>query len=172
MVKKALSYFMPEPPPYINGHGNPTKSKVINDLIKFVQLCEVRHEGAPSKAKRAFSQAEFRKELELMVRHDPKCLKLTVRYRAMSLWQYHLVGRVDDAANSQLVALKVHNLIFPELLQTAVSWSKNVRDERRCPDQILLGSMDPMQRTCLLMDKIQQKSMRRENPKSSRLPRD
>ena len=59
----------------------------------------------------------------------------------MSLWQYHLVGRVDDAANAQLNAPKVHNL-FPGLLQTAVSWSKNMRGERRCPDQILLGSMD------------------------------
>jgi hypothetical protein len=32
---------------------------------------------------------------------------------------------------------------FNFALQTKVRWSKNVRDERRCPDQIILGSNDP-----------------------------
>lgn len=139
-TKKALSYFQPEQVPYINGQGNPTKSKIVSDVIKFVQLCEVRGEGAPSHAKRALTQAEFRKELELLAAHKDD-LTHKVAFRTMGLWQYHLVGRVDDAANAKLDAPKVHN-VYPDLLQTAVSWSKNVRDERRCPDQILMGSMD------------------------------
>ena len=139
-TKKALSYFQPEQVPYINGQGNPTKSKIVSDVIKFVQLCEVRGEGAPSHAKRALTQAEFRKELELLAAHKDD-LTHKVAFRTMGLWQYHLVGRVDDAANAKLDAPRVHN-VYPDLLQTAVSWSKNVRDERRCPDQILMGSMD------------------------------
>jgi hypothetical protein len=59
----------------------------------------------------------------------------------MGLWQYHLVGRVDNAANAKIGAPKVHG-VYPDLLETAVSWSKNVREERRCPDQILMGAMD------------------------------
>jgi hypothetical protein len=43
--------------PYINGQGNPTKTKIVSDVIKFVQLCEVRKEGAPSNTKRALTQA-------------------------------------------------------------------------------------------------------------------
>lgn len=139
-VKKALSYFMPEQVPYINGQGNPTKSKIVSDVIKFVQLCEVRGEGAPSQAKRALTQAEFRKEMELLAAHKDD-LTHTVTFRTLGLWQYHLVGRVDDAANAKLDAPKVHSQ-YSDLLQTAVTWSKNVRDERRCPDQILLGAMD------------------------------
>ena len=50
-VKKALSYFQPEQVPYINGQGNPTKSKIDSDVIKFVQLCEVRKEGVPNNTK-------------------------------------------------------------------------------------------------------------------------
>jgi hypothetical protein len=139
-VKKALSYFMPEQVPYINGQGNLTKSKIVSDVIKFAQLCEVRGEGAPSQAKRALTQAGFRKEMELLAAHKDD-LTHTVTFRTLGLWQYHLVGRVDDAANAKLDAPKVHSQ-YSDLLQTAVTRSKNVRDERRCPDQILLGAMD------------------------------
>jgi hypothetical protein len=52
----------------------------------------------------------------------------TVRLRTMGLWQNHLVGRVDDAANANISAPRVHG-VYPDLLQTAVSWSKNVREE-------------------------------------------
>jgi hypothetical protein len=53
----------------------------------------------------------------------------------------YLIGRIDDAANAKINAPKVHS-VYPDLLQTSVSWSKNVRDERQCPDQILMGAMD------------------------------
>jgi hypothetical protein len=79
--------------------------------------------------------------MELLAAHKND-LTYTVRFRTMGMWQYqHLVGRVDDAANAKIGAPRVHS-VYPDLLQTAVSWSKNVREERRCPVQILMGAMD------------------------------
>jgi hypothetical protein len=99
-----------------------------------------REPPATSITKRALTQAEFRKEMEILAAHKSD-LTPTVRFRTMGLWQYHLVGRVDDSANAKISVPSVH-AVYPDLLQTAVSWSKNVREERRCPDQILMGAMD------------------------------
>ena len=143
-VKKGVSFFMPNNHPHwCNGQGNPTKSEVLTKLINDIKLMEVRGEGAPTKAKRAFSAAEFIKELEMMRRHggEKKCFNHQVKYIAMCLWQYHLIGRSDDVAHFQISSPKGHDL-FPFALKTKVQWSKNVRDEQRCPDQILLGSGD------------------------------
>ena len=100
--------------PYINGQGNPTKSKIVSDVIKFVQLCEVCKEGAPSNTKRVLTQAELRKEMELWAAHKND-LTHTVRFGTMGLWQYHLVGRADDAANAKISAPRVHG-VYPDLI--------------------------------------------------------
>ena len=53
--KKALSYYMPNRNMQwnqITGHGNPTRSQGLNDLIKRVKRFEVRGHGAESKARR------------------------------------------------------------------------------------------------------------------------
>ena len=39
---------------------------------------------------------------------------------------------------------------FDFALQTKLNWSKNVNDERDCPPQIMLGSMNPL--FCVLLD--------------------
>ena len=39
--------------------GNPTKSKLVNDNIKRVKKCEVRHQGVESKARRPIEWKEF-----------------------------------------------------------------------------------------------------------------
>ena len=57
------------------------------------------------------------------------------------VWQYNLIARIDDVAHFQVGDPKGHP-DFDFALRTKVRWSKNVHDERRCPDQILLGSMD------------------------------
>ena len=36
-------------------------------------------------------------------------------------------------------------------LQQQVRWSKNVMEERDCPDQVLVGAMDPLFCTLLLL---------------------
>ena len=140
-AKKAVSFFMPNKSmPWCDGRGNPTRSAAVNDLIKEVKRFEVRGEGANSQVKRPLRQIEFRKSLELLRRnsdHDHR-----YKYPLIALYQHHLIGRVDDVCNFDVKDPRGHPQ-FPFALKTKVSWSKNVRDERRCPDQILLGSADP-----------------------------
>lgn len=47
----------------------------------------------------------------------------------MSLWQYHLIGRVDDAAHFEVTDPIGHNVFGDFALKTKVQWSKNVLDE-------------------------------------------
>ena len=68
-------------------------------------------------------------------------------YPLIALWQYHLIGRVDDCCNFKLRDPRGHPN-FDFAIKTKVRWSKNVHEERKCPDQILLGSMDT--RTCVI----------------------
>jgi hypothetical protein len=70
-TKKALSKYMPHRTAHwINGQGNPTKSDLVNDMIKQVKKFEVRGEGTESNAKRPLKQAEFRKTLQLFKHND------------------------------------------------------------------------------------------------------
>lgn len=144
-LKKSISFFMPNHDPHwCNNQGNPTKHNMHRKLIDLVKLCEVRGEGADSKTKRALTIPEFLKELEMLRKHGIRNngdLKFCVKYPAMTLWQYHLIGRVDDVCNFGMDNPKGHDT-FDFALKTKVQWSKNVRDEQKCPDQILLGSED------------------------------
>ena len=100
-------------------------------------------EGAPTKVNRTFTAVEFSKQLEMMRRHVHKKYDSNhhVKYIAMCLWQYHLIGRSDDTAHFAMSNPKGHEG-FDFALKTKVQWSKNVRVEQRCTDQILLGSGD------------------------------
>ena len=117
-------------------------------MIKQVKKFEVCGEGAPSNAKRPLKQAEFRKTLSLF-RQDGNDWNHKFRYPMMALWQYHLIGRVDDVCNFKMNDPRGHG-DFDFCLKTQVRWSKNVMEERQCPPQILLGAMDPL--FCLLLN--------------------
>jgi hypothetical protein len=65
------------------------------------------------------------------------------KYPMMALWQYHLIGRVDDVLNFKVVDPRGHG-DYDLALKTRVRWSKNMMEERQCPPQILLGSMHPL----------------------------
>jgi hypothetical protein len=139
--KKALSHFMPNKSvPWMNGQGNPTRSQVVNDVIKLVKKYEVRGEGKAPEDKRPVTQAEFRKTLELLKEQLDDTHKF--KYPCMALMQYHLIGRVDDCCELKMTDPRGHRQ-FPFALKTKVRWSKNVRDERNCPDQILFAAADP-----------------------------
>lgn len=144
--KKGVSFFMIHPDNnWMNGQGNPTKHNSLRKIIDDVKLCEVRGEGSPSNAKRAMTLEEFKKELEMLREHgkiNGNDYNFCVKYPAMALWQYHLIGRVDDVCNFGMANPKGHGT-FNFAAKTKVQWSKNVRDEQDCPDQILLGSEDP-----------------------------
>lgn len=63
VAKKAILWYMPNKIAAwdsINNVGNPTKSKEVNELIKYVKKKEVRRTGKASCTKRALTQHEFR----------------------------------------------------------------------------------------------------------------
>jgi hypothetical protein len=145
VAKKAISWYMPNRIAAwdcINNSGNPTKSREVNDLIKFIKKAEVRRIGKASSTKRALTQEEFR--LILTIFFERGDFQFRYRYCAMLKYQYHLIARCDDLANFR--TLDLHGHYNPEYaqfaLQTKVHWSKNVLEERDCPEQIFLGSYD------------------------------
>jgi hypothetical protein len=143
--KKALSHFMINKTQCWNAitmAGNPTKSQEILTLIRRVKKQEVRRQGKLSFAKRPLTEIEFRTALTILSNKDDFCNRF--RYPCMLKYQYHLVGRCDDLSHFLVKDIVAHTnpLFRPFCLETKVRWSKNVLEERDCPDQILLGSMD------------------------------
>ena len=68
--KKAISFYMPNAHPWVSvagqpGHGNPTKSKQVNDLIADVRKAEVKQQGKATQACRDMTMLEFHKQLDL-----------------------------------------------------------------------------------------------------------
>jgi hypothetical protein len=92
------------------------------------------------------TMAELEKELELF-RADKEEI---CRYRnpLMSLYQVQFITRCDDVCNFK-VADPRGNPQYDMALSQSVKWSKNVRDTRNCPDQLLLAAKD--HRYCLFV---------------------
>ena len=142
-VKKALSFFMPNQTAKWNVEhqsGNPTMSVPVNQLIKRIKKDEVRKRGKQSNAKRDMKRTEFRKTLRLLEVHGDH--QRRHRIPTMMKLQFHIIGRADDVSNLETLDVRQHDKFKVFALQTKVSWSKNVLEERVCPDQILLGAMD------------------------------
>ena len=151
-AKKAVSWFMPNRNAHWNvesGWGNPTKSVAVNDLIKAVKKAEVRKQGKKSNAKRDLKRAEFLKTVELLERSNATDFHRRHKVPCMNKFQFHIIGRADDICQIETEDLREHEKFKAFALQTAVSWSKNVLEERDCPDQILLGANDP--KFCVLL---------------------
>ena len=143
VLKKALSFFMPNQNAKWNVEsetGNPTMSVAVNALIKRIKKDEVRKRGKPSNAKRDLKRPEYRKTLRLLEAHPDSNRKF--RIPCMMKMQFHIIGRADDISNQETVDIRQHDKFKAFALQTKVSWSKNVMEERACPDQILLAAMD------------------------------
>ena len=125
--------------------GNPTKSNPVNGFIRFIKKCEVRkfNHRKMSKAASPLTMTMFRAALRIL-EGDQENYNNYYRYTAMLKFQYYLIGRSDDLGNFETLDLKSHsNPLFSQVaLMTKVHWSKNVMDERECPDQILFGAWD------------------------------
>ncbi len=153
MMKKAVSWYMPSRTANwdeINGIGNPTRSTAVNNFLRAIKQGECRKLGKPSNAKDPLNMAMFRCALKVL-ESNQNDFRSYYRYTAMCKFQYHLIARCDDMGNFKILDLRSHsNPLFSSFaLQTKVYWSKNVFEERDCPDQILLGSYDPD--FCLLL---------------------
>jgi hypothetical protein len=139
--KKAISYFMPNTAHWsTSGEGNPTKSKTINKLIKAVKKKETRGTGVKSSADRSLTNNEFLQVVDLIGADQGMEINQR-RHQAMLKFQHHLIGRCDDTAHVKKSVLE-QSTQFSEYLTVQMRWSKNVQDERDCPKQIILGSMN------------------------------
>ena len=142
--KKAISYFMADGSAQWNTQaqtGNPTMSKAVNRLISEIKKHEVRKQGKKSNAKRDLKRAEFKKTLQLL--EDSNGFAHQFKTPTMLKLQFHLIARTDDICNLLSSDLREHEQFGTFALQTKVAWSKNVNEERECPDQIILGANDP-----------------------------
>ena len=155
MDKKAISYFMPNRDVWsmTRSEGNPTRSALVNALIKRVKKKEARKQGVDSQTRRPMRSQEFvamhdllnRNVLSAGRRGDGAHDVFWKRYgiSAMTNFQFHLIARVDDSTQLILEHIRVHDS-FPNALKTRLNWSKNVDDERDAPWQIVLGSLNPV----------------------------
>ena len=121
--------------------GNPTKSTIINDLIAIVGQKETRGLGLPSNQDRTFKPHELVQILDTL--RSSNDANLRYRYPAMLTFMFHLISRGDDAAHVYKSSLCASS-IYDGALTTRLRWSKNVRERRDCPPQIMLGSMNPI----------------------------
>ena len=143
-AKKGISYFMPHrdaPWNVAAKFGNPTRSKVVNDVLRRVKQQQVRKEGKASQAKRDMKRPEYRKTMQLLYARNNLSLMEKIHYSTMMKFQFHIIGRNDDICHLETRDLSSHDR-FDFALRTKVSWSKNVMEERDCPDQIMLGAND------------------------------
>jgi len=141
--KKALSYFMPNRLMHWNaqvGWGNPTKSSVVNDLIRATIALETAGRGKPSQARRDFQKEEFDQVVEICKGQSDLDIKLGMS--CLLKFAYHLIARLDCSSKLKRSKLQ-HNPRYLFTLRAKLEWSKNVREERQCPWQILLGANDP-----------------------------
>ncbi len=101
LMKKSVTFFMPNNrPQWCNDWDNPTKSVIVNDLFQLAKKFEERREGAPSQVKRPLTQAEFLFIKRKLRSHNNWMHK--IKYRTMNLWQFHLIGRVDDTCHFEM----------------------------------------------------------------------
>ena len=118
-------------------------TQCIQHSSRPLKKLEVPCLGADAKAKLALTIQEFYKQLEMLcaVALEKKSYNLTIKYPAMALWQFHLFAFIDDVIHFG-TANPMGHPSFDFAMKTKVMWSKNVRDEAKCPPQILLASAD------------------------------
>ena len=147
--KKALSYFMPNRLSTWNAimhSGNPTRSVPVNNLIKAVKKKEVRRQGKPSQARRPLESQEFSSTMHIL--HSFKDSIHRYQLPALCAFQFHMVGRIDDCVQLTKINLTA-NLRFPFTLMAKLCWTKNAKEEREAPNQVLIASMS--QDYCVLL---------------------
>ena len=139
--KKCISFFMPNRHMQWNNQsnvGNPTRSTQVNELLREMILAETRLQGAPSRARRSTTSNEF-SCIQSILKEEGDTDQIKYGYRAHNNYQYHLIGWIDDCTQARLNHLEKHDS-FDFCLKTKLNWSKNVREERDCPWQVVIGS--------------------------------
>ncbi|KAG1689228.1 hypothetical protein DVH05_002722 [Phytophthora capsici] len=150
-AKKAISSFMPRvavPWDPVRKEGNPTRSELVNKVIKTVKRFEVRRQGVQSAARRPIEYDEFINLLDLVHSAEGKGTLPYVVSSVLTL-QWHMITRIDDMMQLKFDSFSP-NVQHPGTLMCQLRWSKNISEERDAPEQILMGSLDP--RVCVLLN--------------------
>ncbi|CAB9527166.1 hypothetical protein SEMRO_1951_G307410.1 [Seminavis robusta] len=119
--------------------GNPTKSDPVNEVVKEVKKAENSTPRQEVLCHQGFEETEYRKVVHEL--YGKGSFESTIRTACMLKQQVHLITRTDDISKLKYSDYKPHP-DFPFALSCKVHWSKNISEERQCPDQIILGSMD------------------------------
>ena len=141
-AKSAISYYMPDPEPWNDKHqcGNPTRSPRVNSVLKRINEMEAKDLGAPSKEKRDMRDEEFRFMTRILsgMRHIFFNCQLCVAYAVLA---FNLIFRSDCVSWLKVRDVKKHPQ-YDFALSLTVKWGKTVRGNKKCPPQIVIGSMD------------------------------
>lgn len=143
-TKKAISYFMPrknimwDP---VSRVGNLTRSQRVNDVISVLKRKQVRKLGVKTQARRPLEYREFLNVLNVVRQRE---LSVLDKHRHLSVLtiQWHLLCRIDDTLEMDFDTVE-ESTYSDYVLQTKIRLSKNIREEKEAPTQIVLGSMDP-----------------------------
>ena len=98
-------------------------------------------------ADRGLSKNEYIQALDLMGGNGGTVLN-RLKFLAMIKFQLHLICRNDDIAHVSKDCIQ-RSPQFPQFMTVRMKWSKNVREERDCPPQIIVGAMD--HRVCVVL---------------------
>jgi hypothetical protein len=109
-------------------------------LIAAVKKKETRGLGAPSQADRAFTAAEYTQVIDFIASGTYAVIDKR-RNEAWMKFQLHLMPRTDDTSHVVKESLQ-RSTQFRDYLTVSLRWSKNVSEERDCPQQIQMGSMN------------------------------
>jgi hypothetical protein len=142
--KKAISFYMPNknyPWNVHSGSGNPFKSVPVNDVVNTVHKMECRKQGRPPCAKWDMKREEYCKTMRIIGCKSGN-FEMQGKAPMMLKFQFHIISRNDDITNIETGDLRSHDKFGAFALQTKVSWSKNVMEERSCLDHVLSGAAD------------------------------
>ena len=140
--KKAISYFLPDKDAQWNSHnrsGNPTKSSKVNSLLTMMKKAQVSKRGIKSQATRALELSEWLLQSDLLC--ESPVLDDKVLIRPLTVFNWALINRISDAIEFFRDEIK-SSPQYDGVLLAKLRWSKNVSDERDCPNQVLLGSYE------------------------------
>lgn len=141
--KKSWSYHMVNknmPWNEIAKVGNPTRSHLINDLLKNMKKMETARLGVPSQARRALVAGEYEQFIRMMCENDDK--QVGSWLAAYNCFQYNMIARVDDSAKWRSPDLQPLEDFENYGVTVRLPWAKNVMDPRDAPTQVLFGAMD------------------------------
>ncbi|KAG7346893.1 hypothetical protein IV203_005962 [Nitzschia inconspicua] len=108
-----MSFFLPNSHPWVEmpgtpAHGNPTRSKLVNNLVAKVRLTETREEGKDTQATRPLEMIEYKAILSTFRATPGPILQMKVKNPLMVLYQWHLITRIDNVCNFKVSDPRPH----------------------------------------------------------------